>query len=113
MSEIYLILKHWYWLAIGFLAFVLLVCGMKLNKQELQINAYSEQIKKQKAAIMQYQAAQKAGEEYEQQKAAREVETQIIYRDVAKIVEKPVYRNICIDADGLQQLNKAIANTAK
>jgi uncharacterized protein YcfJ len=32
-----------------------------------------------------------------------------IVRTVEKIVTRPVYRNVCLDADGLQQLRAAIA----
>ena len=35
-----------------------------------------------------------------------------ITRRVDKIVERPVYRNVCLDADGLQQLRAAIAGRA-
>jgi hypothetical protein len=32
-----------------------------------------------------------------------------IYREVAKIVDRPVYRNVCLDADGLRILSSAAA----
>jgi hypothetical protein len=35
-----------------------------------------------------------------------------IVRTVEKIVTRPVYRNVCLDADGLQQLRAAIATGA-
>ena len=33
-----------------------------------------------------------------------------IYRDVPKILERPVYRDVCGDADGLRLLRRAAAN---
>ena len=35
-----------------------------------------------------------------------------IVRTVEKIVTRPVYRNVCLDADGLQQLRAAISTGA-
>jgi uncharacterized protein YcfJ len=35
-----------------------------------------------------------------------------IVRTVEKIVTRPVYRNVCLDSDGLQQLRAAIATGA-
>jgi hypothetical protein len=35
-----------------------------------------------------------------------------IIRTVEKIVTRPVYRNVCLDADGLQQLRAAISTSA-
>ncbi len=40
-------------------------------------------------------------------------EFQVIYRDRDRVVEKPVYRNVCIDADGLRLLRAAVAKPAK
>ena len=41
---------------------------------------------------------------------------QVVYRDVIKnvdrVVTRPVYRNACLDADGLQLANGALANKA-
>lgn len=35
-------------------------------------------------------------------------EFQIITKEVERVVEKPVYRNVCLDADGLRILERAI-----
>ena len=40
------------------------------------------------------------------------IEYRTITRRVDKIVERPVYRNVCLDDDGLQQLRAAIAGRA-
>lgn len=45
---------------------------------------------------------------YEQNKAQQEKEERVQYVEIQKIIEKPVYGRDCFDADGLQQLNRAI-----
>ena len=49
-------------------------------------------------------------EQYQDQKAEREEKERIRYVRVQKIVERPVYRNVCIDADGVSVINAAIAD---
>lgn len=44
------------------------------------------------------------GEEYARQSAVRE-----IYHESQKIIERPVYRNLCVDADGVGLLDRAAA----
>lgn len=39
----------------------------------------------------------------------RETTVREIYRDIPKIIERPVYRNICVDTDGVQLLDRAVA----
>ena len=52
--------------------------------------------------------AQKAGEDYEQTKETERVKTETITREVQKIIERPIYNNVCIDADGLHNINSLI-----
>lgn len=40
-------------------------------------------------------------------------EFQVIYRDRDRVVEKPVYRNVCLDADGLRLIKSAITKPAQ
>ena len=47
---------------------------------------------------------------YQTGKAVREEKERIRYVQVQKIVEKPVYRSVCIDSDGLSVINAAIAD---
>lgn len=44
------------------------------------------------------------GMEYARQGSVRE-----IYHESQKIIERPVYRNICVDADGVRLLDRAAA----
>ena len=53
--------------------------------------------------------ADKASEGHEADKEEARVEFKTIYQDVERIVERPVYRNVCLDADGLRRLTDAIA----
>lgn len=46
---------------------------------------------------------------HEADKRHIEVEYREITKEVERVVEKPVYRNVCLDADGLRVLADAIA----
>lgn len=60
------------------------------------------------AAIEHAEHARKSSAAYQAQKAAREEKERVRYVQVQKIVEKPVYRNVCLDADGVSIVNAAI-----
>ena len=68
----------------------------KLEKQA------QEQKDKQQAV------ANKASSDYQTNKAEADKQAEIRYVEVQKIVERPVYRNVCLDDDGLQNINNAI-----
>lgn len=38
---------------------------------------------------------------------ARQANVREIYHETQKVIERPVYRNLCIDADGVQLLDRA------
>lgn len=42
-------------------------------------------------------------------KADRIVQTQYITKTVTKLVDRPVYQNICLDQDGMDVINKALS----
>jgi hypothetical protein len=52
--------------------------------------------------------ADNAAASHEAFKENERVVYKTITETVDKIVERPVYRNVCLDADGLRQLNAAI-----
>lgn len=56
-------------------------------------------------------AASAASTGFEQDKTKNETRTRTVYVEVDKIVDRPVYRNVCVDADGLRLLNGAIRRT--
>ncbi len=47
---------------------------------------------------------------YQTGKAVREEKERVRYVQVQKIVEKPVFRNTCLDSDGLSVINAAITD---
>lgn len=47
---------------------------------------------------------------YQTGKAVREEKERVRYVQVPKIIEKTVYRNTCLDSDGLSVINAAVAD---
>ena len=45
----------------------------------------------------------------QQQETARNTATKEVYREIQTVVDRPVYRNICVDADGVRFLDRAAA----
>ncbi len=52
--------------------------------------------------------ANKASADYEQLKAEQRAKVETVTRTVQKIVERPLYKSICFDADGLSEINSLI-----
>ena len=64
----------------------------------------------QAAAIhKQATAAHAASADYQAAKAANEQKEKVRYVEIEKIVKRDVYRNVCLDADGVSIINDAIA----
>ena len=62
------------------------------------------------AAIEKAKSDQIISEKYQTAKSVREEKERVRYVQVQKIVEKPVFRNVCIDSDGVSVINAAIAD---
>lgn len=62
------------------------------------------------AAIEKAKSDQVISEKYQSGKAVREEKERVRYVQVQKIVEKPVFRNTCLDSDGLSVINAVIAD---
>lgn len=62
------------------------------------------------AAIEKAKSDQVISEKYQSEKAVREEKERVRYVQVQKIVEKPVFRNVCVDSDGLSVINSAVAD---
>lgn len=62
------------------------------------------------AAIEKSKQDRESSAAYQTEKAVREEKERVRYVQVQKIVEKPVFRNVCIDSDGLSVINAAIAD---
>lgn len=79
-------------------------CQDKINKK---LKPYLDAEKKAQ------DLANKAGEEYEESKEVERVKTEVITREVQKIVERPVYIHTnCFDDDGVSAVNAA-GNTSQ
>ncbi|UVB00989.1 hypothetical protein [Acinetobacter lwoffii] len=79
-------------------------CQDKINKK---LKPYLDAEKKAQ------ELANKAGEQYEESKEVERVKTEVITREVQKIVERPVYiHTSCFDDDGVRLINEA-GNTGK
>ena len=62
------------------------------------------------AAIEKAKQDRESSAVYQAGKAVREEKERVRYVQVQKIVEKPVFHNICVDSDGLSVINAAIAD---
>ena len=47
---------------------------------------------------------------YQADKAVREEKERVRYVQVPKLIERVVYRNVCVDADGVSVINAAVAD---
>ena len=59
-------------------------------------------------AIKKAQKQRAQSEQYQDQKAEREEKERVRYVQVQKIVEKPVYRQNCLESDGVDLINQAL-----
>ena len=66
------------------------------------VKDYQEALAKQQSTINQLSS------DYESEKAKYKVKVETVTREVQKIVERPVYHNVCSDDDGLQSINSLI-----
>lgn len=55
--------------------------------------------------------ANKVSEQHEEEKQAERVRTEIINTQVEKIIERPVYSDVCFDADGMSVVNEAATSS--
>lgn len=72
------------------------------NKIEKATQPYKE------AAAAAQAEANKVSQSYEETKQAERVRTETIIKEVEKIVERPIYRNVCLDDLGLSAINQGI-----
>lgn len=89
-------------LAIGFTV-AWWVQGWRHDSMELQ-----RQEAARESGRLAARAADAASERHEADKAALRAEFKPIYKEVEVVVQKPVYRNVCLDADGLRLIERAL-----
>lgn len=91
-------------------------CGHLTKKLDIaQITAQQEVDKAVKDAVKPFQDAQAAFEKsayelsglYEDMKNNEKTKTEVINNKVEKVTERVVYRNVCLDDDGVSILNEA------
>jgi Tfp pilus assembly protein PilO len=111
--------KYKKWIAIAVFIFLYLVqiaytnhLSGKLQEAEQKCSAKVQKLKddQQKALIEKQNHINKVSADYEQLKSEQRVKVETVTREVQKIVERPVYSNICIDADGLRIINSLISD---
>ncbi|OJK08904.1 hypothetical protein BRY75_03060 [Acinetobacter baumannii] len=82
----------------------------KIKQAEQQCLAQIQDIeRKQFKALAEAQdQINQVSADYEQLKSEQRTKVEYVEREVQKIVERPVYKSACIDADGVQQINDLI-----
>lgn len=119
MTYLSLAVKAWREILIGLLAFLLIICLGLLNSKVSQLNKaqakYATQIQAieqehLKAVADKQNKINKVSAEYEQLKSEQRVKVETVTREVQKIIERPVYNNVCIDDTGLQHINSLITD---
>lgn len=102
---------------IAFLLFLVMVlfiiCSFqyyKLENIELNHQAYIQDIENKNLIAIHNKNIElnQVGKDYEIEKQVLKEKQNVIYRKVEKIIERPVYLNVCIDDDGLSEINSSI-----
>jgi len=109
--------KYKKWIVIAVFIFLYLAqiastnhLATKLRNAESVCNIKIQKLKddQQKALIKKQNQVNTVSAEYEQLKSEKRVITETKIREVQKIVDRPVYHNVCIDDDGLRIINSLI-----
>jgi hypothetical protein len=64
-----------------------------------------------RTALVRAEKVDGAAVAHEGTKAKLQRQDQALDREIERVVEKPVYRNVCLDADGLRVIADALAGT--
>ncbi|MGC9640898.1 hypothetical protein [Acinetobacter pittii] len=105
------------WTAIAILLVLLLIQTAitnhyvnKLKQADQQCLAQIQDIeRKQVKALAEAQnQINQVSADYEQLKSEQRTKVEYVEREVQKIVERPIYKSACVDADGVQQINDLI-----
>ena len=70
---------------------------------------HARQVNQRATERLQRQNSNTAAVAHESDKVRIETEYRDVIKEVQRVVEKPVYRNVCLDPDGVSALNAAIA----
>nr|DAF55515.1 MAG TPA: conotoxin [Myoviridae sp. ctLYp5] len=109
-----LLLKNWKLIAV-LVCFVLIVGAWQYD-HAAQYKRGRESMAAEISGRLKDSAIEKAKQDretaaaYQTGKAVREEKERVRYVQVQKIVEKPVYRNVCLDEQGRGLINNAISD---
>ena len=70
---------------------------------------HARQVNQRATERLQRQNSNTAAVAHESDKVRIETEYRDVIREVQRVVEKPVYRNVCLDPDGLSVIGDALA----
>lgn len=73
-----------------------------LKDKKEQVQKYADAVQQQQTKI------NKVSADYEKLKAEQATKVEYVTRTINKYIDRPVYRNVCIDDDGRLQLNELI-----
>lgn len=113
--------KYKKWIAIAVFIFLYLVqiaytnhLSGKLQEAEQKCTAKIQKLNdnQQKVLVEKQNKINKVSADYEQLKSEQRVITETKIREVQKIIERPVYNNVCIDDDGLLIINSLIPDNS-
>ena len=109
-----LLLKNWKLILIA-VCFVLIVGAWQYDhaaqyKRGRESMAAEISGRLKDAAIEKAKQDRESSAAYQSGKAVREEKERVRYVQVQKIVEKPVFRNTCVDSDGLSIINAAVTD---
>lgn len=95
-------------LAIGIVSAALgFAGGWTTNDWRRDAGALKEERADNKAVLGQIDRAAEKGAAFEAKAEKIRVQTRTIYQEVERVVEKPIYRDVCLDDDGLRLLRAA------
>ncbi len=81
---------------------------LKQAEQQCQSQIQDIERKQVKALAEAQDEFNQVSADYEQLKSEQRTKVEYVEREVQKIVERPVYKSACVDADGVQQINDLI-----
>ncbi|CAM9241914.1 hypothetical protein [Acinetobacter bereziniae] len=111
--------KYKKWIAIAIFIFLYMVqiaytnhLSGKLQDAEQNCTTKIQKIQddQQKALTKKQNEVNRVSAEYEQLKSEQRIKVETVTREVQKIIERPVYNNVCIDDDGLRNINSLITD---
>lgn len=83
-----------------------------IGAQQCEANVAAAQAKEHAKVVALNQRNDELSAQLIAVQAARKTTYATITRHVDRIVDRPVYRDVCLDADGLRDINAALAGTS-